>query len=335
MKPFLVAMVLGAAVVAAVVVLAGCSAGVGEQVGVEAAMPVERPAAATPRQGSDEDEPSTQDNEPQAPRGDPLTLTMTADSACEVIRPRGTYLKHRIQQEDGTYAWVTSTVWGGVEETPVQWTVSGGMPPYTLEIDGETRDPESEYTGYRGASGIASVSCAQRFGETFIDHDQRWYRTEPDVDSGLKTIRATVTDANGATAEASVDVYVILALGDGGDRLEGGKTYRMWHGFLFTVPEGLTLEIGGGEVNGNESIDLVVVDSPYRAIISFEVVTGREVGRDLAHLPLKDVIARLRARQAEAGAFNRERLSGLTELNDQLDRLAASVNQPPSVEASD
>lgn len=64
------------------------------------------------------------------------------------------------------------------------------------------------------------------------------------MDSGPKTIQATVTDATGATAEASVDVYVILEVYGDGRVLAGGKTYRLYGG-LITVPEGLDLYLDG------------------------------------------------------------------------------------------
>ena len=136
-------------------------------------------------------------------------------------------------------------------ETPVTWSVSGGAAPYTLQIDGEGRDAAGAYAG---ASGTASVSCALRSSGVFfphpLDEEHRRYRTEPEVDSGLKTIRAVVTDGSGATAEASIAVYVILAVGSSGDILQGGETYRVL-GTLLTVPEGVDHLILGGMVESD------------------------------------------------------------------------------------
>ena len=129
-------------------------------------------------------------------------------------------------------------------ETPVTWSVSGGAAPYTLQIDGEGRDAAGAYAG---ATGTASVSCALRSSGVFfphpLDEEHRRYRTEPEVDSGLKAIRAVVTDGSGATAEASVEVYVILELGGSGSILERGKTYRVF-GLLLTAPESYDVEVG-------------------------------------------------------------------------------------------
>ena len=122
--------------------------------------------------------------------------------------------------------------------------MSGGAAPYTLQIDGEPRDVDGAYAG---ASGTASVSCALRSSGVFfphpLDEEHRRYRTEPEVDSGLKTIRAVVTDGSGATAEASVEVYVILELGGSGSILKRGKTYRVF-GLLLTAPESYDVEVG-------------------------------------------------------------------------------------------
>ena len=78
----------------------------------------------------------------------------------------------------------------------------------------------------------------------------RGYRTEPEVDSGLKAIRAVVTDGSGATAEASIAVYVVLSVGSSGDILQSGETYRVL-GTLLTVPEGVDHLILGGMVESD------------------------------------------------------------------------------------
>ena len=163
---------------------------------------------------------------------------MSAPTICETL-PAQEYAGGRVyQDEEGNWhVERTSSGWTGVNEVRVAWTASGGAAPYTLQIDGEPRDVAGAYAG---ANGTASVSCALRSSGVFfphpLDEEHRRYRTEPEVDSGLKTIRAVVTDGSGATAEASVEVYVILELGGSGSILERGKTYRVF-GLLLTVPE--------------------------------------------------------------------------------------------------
>ena len=187
-----------------------------------------------------------QQNDGEAAGTEPLALTLSAPDICETTQPQeygGAVVRWDEAKNDWTYT-THSNGWSKVGEVAVAWAVNGGTGPYTLVIDSETRDARQTY---EGPSGTASVSCALRFSETFItDEGRRRYRTEPEVDSGLKTIRATVTDGAGETAEASVDVYVILELHDSGDILHSGKTYRAL-GTLLTVPPGLEhVIIGGG-----------------------------------------------------------------------------------------
>ncbi|MDE2745691.1 MAG: hypothetical protein OXI41_06860 [Chloroflexota bacterium] len=127
---------------------------------------------------------------------------------------------------------------------PVSWQVSGGHAPYTLVIDHEAAGKGGDYGG---ASGVAMVGCADASGGTWFDpYVGRVYAVDPQVDSGWKTVRAVVTDANGDTAEATVDFYVILQLGSTGDILRRGETYRV-RGFLMTAPDGYDVRIGGGQ----------------------------------------------------------------------------------------
>ena len=90
------------------------------------------------------------------------------------------------------------------------------------------------------------MSCAQQSSGAFFEHleeERRRYRIEPEVGSGLKTIQATVTDGAGATAEASIAVYVIVELGGSGSVLKRGKTYRVF-GHLITAPADYDVQVG-------------------------------------------------------------------------------------------
>ena len=215
--------VLIAGLVAAGVFAAAREAGVGERAdaGTQAAAAEQR--APAPQQSGEGTPP------------EPLALTLSAPTICETLPAEAWASGESWQNDDGSWHIERRLIgWFGAAETAVSWSVEGGTAPYKLMIDGEARDAEG---GCRGASGTASVSCALRPGETFI-HDGmgRGYRTEPEVDSGLKAIRAVVTDGSGATAEASVAVYVILELGVRAS-IRAGKTYRVL-GTLLTAPEG-------------------------------------------------------------------------------------------------
>ena len=236
--------------------------------------------------------------------GDALMLTLSAPPTCEMLPAEealaGVYDENG-EPETVAFGWINPG------DLRVGWTVSGGTAPYRLTIDGETRDGETAQL-FAGASGEGLVSCARTQGESFfigevdfssgrpVVPDERpdefevplvhgeprtWrhHREKPDVDSGPKTVRATVTDAAGATAEASVDVYVILELGSTGDLLESGKTYRL-DGNLITVPEGIDLEVGG--LSG-ASLSLHVVGT--RSRIALDQYYFGEVNRWVVDAP--------------------------------------------------
>ena len=179
---------------------------------------------------------------------------------------------------EGGYKYVWGpTVWYDVSEILVTWEVSGGVPPFTLLIDGESEDINGSYQGPRGT---ASVSCAQSYTNSFIDFQTQTfgYNERPEVDSGQKTIQATVTDSTGGGATASLSLYVILETTGTGTILEGGKTYRI-NGELLTIPPGINFEIGGIEsaIGGTESYDLRIPGGP--SVIALEFNTHKEVAR--------------------------------------------------------
>ncbi|MCY3734330.1 MAG: hypothetical protein OXG42_08620, partial [Chloroflexi bacterium] len=222
------------AVVTVVGVMAGREAGIGQQTGASVEAVLTGQSSASQQQRSEGE--ST------------MTLTLTAPDICEVEGARHWGYSDLQTNADGVRerVWV-SYGWRVAEEIPVSWRVEGGTPPYTLVIDGEERDADGAYAGQ---AGDAMVSCADSSVETFFEevHPQlgvtRLYRSEPHVDSGWKAIRAVVTDANGRTAQASVDVYLIRSLGSSGEILTRGETYRIL-GHLLTAPANFEVEIGG------------------------------------------------------------------------------------------
>lgn len=229
------------------------------------------------------------DDQSAVAQSESLTLTLTAPATCETEAGRGGFGERVRIDVDGnrTYEHVALGLYG-VAETPVSWSVTGGTGPYTLEIDGETRDATSDYTGAKGA---ASVSCALETGDVYFGPDTperevRRYRGKVVVDSGLKTIRAVATDALGKSSEATVDVYVILNTGSPEVLLRSGRTYRVF-GHLITVPAGIDLRIGEvatGE-GGRATISLDVDGAQPPAWIVLDQDTFREVNRVLAYRP--------------------------------------------------
>ena len=289
--------VVVAGAVAVVVVFMGREAGVGEQVG--------------------------------AGRASDLALTLSAEPTCETKRAREFWGSRLKLDEDGnpTGRYDLSAGWYGFAETPVRWTVTGGSAPYTLEIDGESRDG---FGSYEGASGTASVSCALTPGEViYKDYDQeRRYRTKPVVDSGRKAIRATVTDADGNTADASIEIYAILRIEGGVVSLSGGKTYSI-KGTLITVPDGLEATYGGrihldcsAEATNCEDQYLVLLRGPgYRG----ELYIGADTGTHGSRVRIGDIYGRDLGPSGQADAVTE------AEIQANLDRLGASVGQQPRI----
>ncbi len=180
--------------------------------------------------------------------GERLSLSLSASQQiCETRRARVDGEAESYQDEDGN--WVerhTIFGWSRIPSVHVGWRVSGGQEPYTLVIDHESRDRAREY---RGASGTAQVGCADASVGTSFDFGYRLYAVDPEVDSGWKTVRAVVTDANGDTAEAATRLYVIRV---DAAILTRGETYRVF-GHLITAPT--THDLRNGSIADRECDD--------------------------------------------------------------------------------
>ena len=301
--------VVVAALVAVLGVVIGRELGIGQETG----------ASVTPAQ-SDQSGPTPQQ---QSEETTALTLTLSAPEICETERGRGYAGQVFVYDDDGKAIGTRdiSTGWDDVAEIPVRWGVTGGTAPYTLVIDNETRDGDGPYAG---ASGIASVSCAVTSAEVFYtSYNERRFRGDPEIDSGPKTIRATVTDANGAAAEASVQIYAILVIGGGvyeragvnvAHRLLPGRTYR-YDGHLFTIPESITLVASDAwDADGGGSAQVLLVEGTrYSIAIN---IHGEEVQR-MVRVPADAVIGS----SPEA----------LSTIDDALDEFFASRGRAPSV----
>ncbi|MYF81311.1 MAG: hypothetical protein F4066_06590 [Chloroflexi bacterium] len=179
----------------------------------------------------------------------PLKLTLSAPDTCDTERGRP------ISSSEEAPAL------RDVAEVAVRWHVEGGTPPYQVEIDGETRDATQEYARPR-EFGSASVSCALRTGVVSYeaDHDGpfRQYTGDFLVDSGSKTIVATITDSGGRTGSATAGMYVTLSIEHAGPTLSAGERYLLNYlgtSLVLTVPNGLTLEFSvytGEEGDGDD-----------------------------------------------------------------------------------
>lgn len=179
-----------------------------------------------------------------------LTLTLTGPSRCTTTRGQSYGVDEAVYDDEGNYLRTERRFAGHyeVKQFSVSWSVSGGDGPYALTIDGSTEDESGEFNG---ANGQGMVYCTNTTVPSFVDEaGDRALRAVPMIDSGTKAVRAVVTDAKGRTAEASIDVYVILRVegtldADGNDQvLRRGQTYRV-AGHLITAPATHDVYIAG------------------------------------------------------------------------------------------
>ncbi len=107
---------------------------------------------------------------------------------------------------------------------PVAWTVSGGRAPYQVTIEG---------TRYLGQRGVADLNCAPALGKP--------------QDSGRRRVQATAVGANGDTASARADLYIIQPRYSWRlINLTPGATYRGPWG-LITIPHGVEAAVDRSE----------------------------------------------------------------------------------------
>ena len=257
----------------------------------------------------------------------PLTLTLTAPSRCTTTRGQSYGSDEAIYDDEGNYLRTERRFVGHyeVKQFPVSWSASGGTGPYTLTIDGAAEDEAGPFTG---ASGQGMAYCTNTTIQSFVDEaGDRALRADPMIDSGQKTVRAVVTDANGRTAEASLKVYVVLIWTDPQQILRGGQTYQV-EGWIVTIPDGLNMRAGGYEEGDCEVTEEMEAEDPHFCenlnILFFEtdgyrvsIAIGEDSGRERA----RTVLVKDGVRGAQG--------AGLAQrLGTQLDELGQSVRRP-------
>ena len=262
--------------------------------------------------------PQSQVSEEQEQAAEPLSLTMTGPIRCVTDRGQSYGTDVDIHDDEGNYLRSERrfTSHRGVKQFQVTWSVSGGSGPYRLTIDGASEDRSGPFSG---VSGQGMVFCAATDVPSYIDDaGNRGFRADPMIDSGVKTVRAVVTDANGRTTETSIEVYVVLSTLDYTLVLRGGETYQV-RGHLITIPDGVNMRVS----DYTDGFQRFVIDGTDPQVI----VTMRHDGTFEEHrryVPLDDG-------QGAAGASSYSE-SELQEFHAALDSFADSVGDAPTLE---
>ena len=285
----------------------------------------EQVAARTESSEAEQPQPTQE----QGQSAEPLTLNMIGPSRC-TTKPGQSYGRDvAIYDDDGNYLRSERRFVGHyeVKQFSVSWSVGGGDRPYALTIDGATEDESGPFTG---AHGQGMVYCTDTTIPSFVDESgDRALRVVPMIDSGTKTVRAVVTDANGQTAEASIDVYVILQVegtldvNENDQVLKRGRTYRV-AGHLITAPATHDVYIAGtaqpecprspaGDERCEEQWGFGLVD--FEAGVSLYLTDFAEAGR-------------WPDRETAAWKDN----PNATLIDDLLDELVDSVGEQPNAE---
>ena len=145
----------------------------------------------------------------------------------------------------------TPESWGVPTRVHVGWRVGGGVAPYYTEIDGRLREGSAEL---RGKHGSTWLHCVRRSGPLT-------QRQLAGIDSGWKTIRAKVTDAEGRTGAADIRVYVVV--NNRSSSFHSGEMYRIDNWFV-TIPRGLSVSYAGiSEVSSCEASEEDYERDPY------------------------------------------------------------------------
>ncbi len=120
----------------------------------------------------------------------------------------------------------------------------------------------------------------------------RRYRSEPQLDSGWKTVSAQVTDANGQVARAQTEFYILTAIWSDEHTITPGETYRLGStlegpGFTFTAPMDMPMWIGSyviteGSSACSEHVAFRVGEPRFAATLFLCTETG---AGDIRHFP--------------------------------------------------
>lgn len=220
---------------------------------------------------------------------DGLAFTISVPEICETGQEDEGYGSIGGYDEDGK--WVRVGTYGpfyelaDINTVELTWSIDGGVEPYEISVQGQTL-----LSGQRGST---LVYCAESLPYDELDFTQPrddYARTQLDkpplVNPGPMTFKSTVTDANGLSATAATDMYIIpdCRIECKDDALPPGYTYRIY-GRLLTIPDGLrvdarvvhlfTSECPEPAGDCDSEFGLSLVDDPYKTVIVFGVSSNQ------------------------------------------------------------
>ena len=265
-------------------------------------------------------------------------LAISVPAICETGQEDEGYGSIGGYDEDGK--WVRVGTYGpfyqltDINTVELMWNIGGGVEPYKVSVQGQTL--------LSGQWGSTLVYCAESLPYDELDFTlprDEYERTRlddpPVVNPGPMTFEATVTDANGLSATATTDMYIIpdCRIECKDDVLRPGYTYRIY-GRLITIPDGLKVDAHEIHLFYSEcpepagycdsEFGLSLVDDPHDTVIVFGVSSNQFRG-------YWSSLGKWSTREGIEGATDGEIPSH--PQHDKIVQFGASIGVPPRLAA--
>ena len=174
--------------------------------------------------------------------GDPPVLTISLPPICVTGESRqgwGSIVSYNDDGEAEAEDFGPFYALNELETVPMTWTITGGMPPFEVSVQGQSLLTDGI------ESGSTAVYCAQDLSD-LEPLDPNWpdeLANPPTINPGPWAISATVTDANGLSSSATAESYIVLDCSKycSFDTYPQGYTYLI-QDHLITIPAGLRID---------------------------------------------------------------------------------------------